>query len=137
MVFGRDASAQAARRAPVRCDRVATTSFEFGRTGGNLRGTSIRIGPDGAISRRLTGGAWVPADSAIPRDAVTGLARVAWTNGFTGLPTAPSRPTRNPDIARDYIDVRSGCGTKHVESAPGEGAPLFRELLALLTLVAR
>lgn len=96
----------------------------------------MRIGTDGAVSR-LVQGAWVPVDSAIARDAVTGLARVAWSNGFTRLPAAPSRPTRNPDVARDYIDVRSSCGTKHVESAAGEGAAPFKELLALLTLVAR
>jgi len=137
MILGRDVNAQASRRASSTCDRIATTSFEFGRTGGNLRGTSIRIAADGAVSRRLAGGAWVPADSAVPRDAVTGLARIAWTNGFTRLPTAPSRPTRNPDIARDYIDVRSNCGTKHVESAPAESARPFRELFSLLTLAAR
>jgi hypothetical protein len=48
------------------------------------------------------------------------------------LPTAPTRPTRNPDAARQYIELHSACGAKHVEYASGEGAPEFRELYTKL-----
>ncbi|MEO7457465.1 MAG: hypothetical protein ABIY52_14465 [Gemmatimonadaceae bacterium] len=118
------------------CDRTGTTSFELGRTGGNLRSDGTRIGADGRITKQVNG-AWVAVGTPASRDAVAGLARLAWSNGFTKLPTAPTKPTRNPDAARDYIDVHSACGSKHVEYANGEGAPPFRELLALLQLMAR
>jgi hypothetical protein len=53
------------------------------------------------------------------------------------LPTAPTRPTRNPDAARQYIDLHSACGAKHVEYASGEGAPVFRELYTRLDAVTQ
>jgi hypothetical protein len=113
------------------CDRVGTTVISFGQTGGNIRPGGIRIGVDGTVTRTDDSVSGSPA--ALSRDAVRGLARLAWTSEFTALPPAPTRPTRNPDAAREFIELRSPCGSKHVEYAAGEGAPIFRELYALLT----
>ncbi|MEP7002486.1 MAG: hypothetical protein ABI969_18490 [bacterium] len=135
-LLGRDVEAQVSRRAPARCERIATTTFEFGRTGGNIRSTAVRVDTSGAISR-LVGAVWTPSESGVPRDAVMGLARIAWSTAFTQLPSAPTKPTRNPDAARDYIDVKSACGSKHVEAVPDASAPAFRELLALLRIATR
>ncbi len=128
---------QRARRTSVACDRIGTATIEFGRTGGNIKPAATRLMPDGSVSQRANGGAWTPSAKTVPRDVVAGLARFAWTGGFTKLPTAPSRPTRNPDAARDFIELRSACEAKHVEYAGGEGAPVFREILALLQAVTR
>ena len=49
-----------------------------------------------------------------------------------GLPSAPSRPTPNPDAARDFIELHSACGRKHVEFQGGGGSPEFQRLLAAL-----
>jgi hypothetical protein len=69
--------------------------------------------------------------------ALRDLARRAWTGGFVRLPTAPTRPTRNPDAARQYIEIHSACGAKHVEYVSGEGAPVFRELYTRLDALTR
>ncbi len=126
----------AAQHAP-RCDRVTTTAIAFGRTGGNLKPAAQRLNADGSLSQRAEGGPWTLTGRTLSRDTVAGLARLAWTGGFSRLPTAPTKPTRNPDAARDFIELHSACGSKHVEYAGGEGAPLFRELLSLLQAVTR
>ena len=92
---------------------------------------------DGSLSQRVDGGDFTPIGRGVARDAVAGLARMAWSGGFTRLPTAPTRPTHNPDAARDFVEIQSACGHKHVEYAGGEGAPAFRELLALLQAIKR
>ena len=123
--------------AAVRCDRVGTTTITFGRTGGSIKPAALRVNVDGSLSQRVDGGDFTPSGRRLTRDAVAGLARLAWSGGFTTLPTAPTKPTRNPDAARDVIEIQSACGRKHVEYAAGEGAPAFRELLALLQAVTR
>ena len=128
-----------AQRSPVvpGCDKVGTTSIEFGRTGGSIKPAALRVSVDGSLLQRVDGGEFGSTGRTLSRDAVTGLARLAWSGGFTRLPTAPTKPTHNPDAARDFIDIRSACGHKHVEYAGGEAAPAFRELLALLQAVTR
>ena len=122
---------------PVRCDRVGTTTITFGRTGGSIKPAAIKLDVDGSVSRRADGGEFTATARPLSRDAVAGLAHLAWSGGFTRLPTAPTRPTSNPDAARDFIEIQSSCGRKHVEYAGGEGAPAFRELLSLLQAVTR
>jgi hypothetical protein len=68
----------------------------------------------------------------VSRQTLRALARRAWHGGFTRLPTAPTHPTRNPDAARQYIEIHSACGAKHVEYADGDAAPAFRELYTRL-----
>jgi len=133
MLLGPAATAEAQRRrSTTACDPTTSTSFTFGLTGGNLRPTGFRIAPTGAIAS-------VP-DTAAARSitpaAVSALARLAWSQEFTVLPEAPTRPTRNPDAVREFIDVVSACGRKHVEYASGEGARAFRELYDLLVALA-
>ena len=121
----------------ARCDKVGTTTITFGRAGGNIRPAALRLNVDGSLSQRVDGGDFTSTGRTVARDAVAGLAHLAWAGGFTRLPTAPTQPTRNPDAARDFIELQSACGRKHVEYAGGEGAPAFREVLALLQAVTR
>jgi hypothetical protein len=121
----------------ARCDRIGTTSISFGRTGGNIRPTGVRILANGAV-RDLGDTSDPPrAMTRVPVADVRRLARRAWTGAFARLPTAPRRPTSNPDAARDFIELRSACGRKHVEYQGGTGAPEFRRLLAELDSLTR
>jgi hypothetical protein len=125
------AASAAYAQAPAsrRCDRIATTTITFGRTGGNLRGSTTRIATDGTVTRD---GEPATPPRPLSRDVVSGLARLAWSGGFATLRAAPTRPTRNPDESRDYIEVKSACGTKHVETVREQAPAAFRELLAML-----
>ena len=124
-----------AQRAP--CARIGTTAISFGRTGGNLRPSGVRILANGAV--RDLGDTEDPprAINRVPVAELRRVARRAWTGPFVKLPTAPSRPTPNPDAARDFIELRSACGSKHVEYQGGTGATEFRRLLAELDALTR
>jgi hypothetical protein len=128
-VCGLAAQTGAATAPASRCDRTAATSFTYGRTGGSIRPTATRIAAAGSAAAGDSGATVVTVSAA----ALNGLARLARAGGFATLPVAPTRPTPNPDAARDFIELRSACGTKHVEYAAGTGAPVFRELYGLLT----
>lgn len=127
----------AQRTTRVRCDRIATTSISFGRTGGNIRPSGVRILANGVV--RDIGDTSEPprAVAKVPVAELRRIARRAWTGPFVRLPTAPTRPTPNPDAARDFIELRSKCGTKHVEYQGGTGAPEFQRLLATLDSLTR
>jgi hypothetical protein len=127
----------AQRTTRARCDRVATTSISFGRTGGNIRPSGVRILPNGVV--RDIGDTSEPprAVHKVPVAELRRVARRAWMGPFVRLPTAPTRPTPNPDAARDFIELRSKCGTKHVEYQGGTGAPEFQRLLATLDSLTR
>jgi hypothetical protein len=134
-----DASAQghadASRRG--RCDPVSSTSFTFGLTGGNLKPSGLHIAASGKVSPVGDGASPAPLQGTVSTRALRDLARRAWKSGFTRLPTAPTHPTRNPDAARQYIEVHSACGAKHVEYATGEAAPAFRDLYTRLETLTR
>ena len=132
---GAQRAAQAPACKPIPIDHGP--AITFGREGGNIRPRSFAIWSDGRIT---------PADSAAVRDtisaiapaAVAALARLARTGGFWALaPRAIRRPTRNPDAARDFIDVQLTCGRHRVEYIGGRGPPAFAELLALLGALVR
>ena len=127
----------AQRSTRVRCDRIATTSISFGRTGGNIRPSGVRILANGVV--RDIGDTSEPprAVAKVPVAELRRIARRAWTGPFVRLPTAPTRPTPNPDAARDFIELRSKCGTKHVEYQGGTGAPEFQRLLVTLDSLTR
>jgi hypothetical protein len=93
------------------CRRETTTSFTFGNVGGTLVPTGLEISRAGQV-----------------RDSVIAAARFAWRSGFARLPTAPTKPTRNPDAARHFIELHSDCGTKHVEYGPGDESSVFQQL---------
>lgn len=115
------------------CDRVATTSIAFGRTGGNIRPERFLLRADGSLVRDDTTASSL---ATVMTARVRTLARRGWTGPFAKLRPAPTHPTRIPDAARDFVELRSACGTKHVEYAMGEGPPAFRELYnALASLV--
>jgi len=131
------APVRAQRATRARCDRIATTSISFGRTGGNLRPSGVRILSNGVV--RDIGDTSDPprAVTKVPVPELRRIARRAWTGPFVRLPTAPTRPTPNPDAARDFIELRSRCGSKHVEYQGGTGAPEFQRLLARLDSLTR
>jgi len=120
----------------ARCDRVATTSIAFGRTAGNLRPQGYLLRADGTLVRDDSAASPIGQVDTI---RARRLARRGWEGPFVKLRPAPTRPTRIPDAARDFVELRSACGTKHVEYVMGEGPPAFRELydtLAAMVLPA-
>jgi hypothetical protein len=135
LVAGAPADAQRAH--PARCDRVGTTAISFGRTAGNIKPTGVRIAANGVVRQLGAPSAAMPAPSMVPVADLRRLAQRAWTGPFVRLPAAPTRPTPNPDAARDFIELRSACGAKHVEYQSGTGAPEFRRLLAQLDTLTR
>jgi hypothetical protein len=117
-----------------RCNRVATTSIAFGRTAGNLKPQGYLLRADGTLVRDDSSASRM---GKVDTARVRRLARRGWEGPFVKLRPAPTRPTRIPDAARDFVELRSACGTKHVEYVMGEGPPAFRELydtLAALVL---
>lgn len=126
------AEAAAAQRAA--CDRVATTSIAFGRIAGNIRPEVVLLRADGGLVKGDSAAATPFA--VVPVARVRRIARRGWNGAFARLRTAPSRPTRIPDAARDFVELRSACGTKHVEYVMGEGPPAFRALYDSLAALA-
>ena len=117
------------------CDRVATTSIAFGRTAGNIKPDALLLRVDGTLVRDDSASSSPPLATVSPAE-VQRLARRGWTGPFAKLREAPTRPTRNPDAARDFVELRSACGIKHVEYVMGEGPPAFRELHDALAAIA-
>jgi hypothetical protein len=124
-----------AKRAP-RCDTIATTSIAFGRTAGNIMPTGLRITPSGAVRAMSDSGNVGPAARTIPTAELRRLATRAWRGPFARLPTAPTRPTPNPDMARDFVELRSACGRKHVEMPANQEPAAFRKLFTQLQAAA-
>ena len=116
----------------ARCDRVATTSIAFGRTAGNLRPQGYLLRVDGTVVRDDSTASPI---GVVDTARVRRLARRGWEGPFARLRPAPTRPTRIPDAARDFVELRSACGTKHVEYVTGEGPPAFRELYDTLAAI--
>lgn len=115
------------------CDHVATTSIAFGRTAGNLRPEGFLLRADGTLVRDDSSATLL---AKVGKAEVRRLARRGWTGPFVKLRPAPTRPTRIPDAARDFVELRSACGTKHVEYVMGAGPPAFRELYDVLASLA-
>ena len=116
----------------AQCDRVATTSIAFGRTGGNIRTEGYLLRADGTLVRDDSTASKI---DRVDTARVRRLARRGWTGPFAQLRPAPTRPTRIPDAARDFVELRSACGTKHVEYVMGGGPPAFRELYDALAAI--
>lgn len=125
---GQPAAAQHAR-----CDRVATTSIAFGRTAGNIRPDAFLLRTDGTLVHDDSTAS--PVATVAPAE-VRRIARRGWTGPFARLRPAPTHPTRIPDAARDFVELRSACGTRHVEYVMGQGPRAFRELYDTLAAVA-
>lgn len=126
---------QLPRCAPVPVERGATITF--GREGGNIRPRSFSIYADGLITA-ASGDASRDSIAEISTAAVAALARLARIGGFWKLlPPVIRRPTRNPDAAREFVEVALSCGRKRAEYASGAAPAAFSEYLALLAAVAR
>ena len=132
-------SAQATHRSVAQnCAPRATPrgpAFVFGNEGGNLKRSASKLWANGSV--QLAGGRRTAPDAAIA-DSVVALARFARQSSFWTT-TAPriTRPTRNPDMARHYLEVHLRCGTKR-SLFPADAEPAaFHELLTRLTAVAQ
>lgn len=126
---------QSRRCVPVPVERGATVTF--GRVGGNIRPRSFAIYADGRIT---VASADSTRDSiaVISVAAVAALARLARSGGFWELrPPTIRRPSRNPDAAREFVEVTLTCGRKRAEYVAGAEPAVFSEYLALLAAVAR
>ena len=132
------AAAQGARRPPTKscAPRAAAhgPAFVFGNEGGNMKRSATKLWADGSV--QVVPGRRTAPDPAIA-DSVAALARFARQSAFWTT-TAPriTRPTRNPDMARHYLEAHLQCGTKRsLYPADAEPAP-FHELITRLTAVA-
>jgi hypothetical protein len=134
LLYTPEASAQRSshRRRATRCDTVATTSIAFGRTGGNIMPSGLIVATNGAVRALADSASGGPGVRTMPTANLRRLAARAWRGPFVRLPTAPTRPTHNPDVARDFVELRSACGRKHVE-VPADSEPAaFREIFTQL-----
>jgi len=133
------ARAQGVRRpAATSCPPRAAVhgaAFVFGNDGGNLRPSATRLWADGSV--RGHGGSRT-APNAMIADSVRELARFARRSAFWTTAAPPiTRPTRNPDMAREYIEAHLQCGAKRsLYPADAEPAP-FRELHRRLATIAK
>jgi hypothetical protein len=119
-----------------RCDTIATTSITFGRTGGNITPAGLRIAASGAVTSLADRAGVGSSARAVPVDELRRLAALGWRGRFVRLPTAPTRPTHNPDVARDFVELRSACARKHVEVPADQEPAAFRALFTQLETVA-
>lgn len=130
------AGAQAVGRAASCTARLAShgPTFVFGNEAGTLHPRTIRLWVDGSMqdgNRARTRGSPAVADS------VRSLARDARRSEFWSMQSpAITRPTRNPDIAREYIDASLTCGRHHLLYPADEEPAAFSQLLLRLEAVA-
>ena len=132
------ASAQGAgRQAAKSCAPRGTAHgpvFVFGNEGGNLKRSATKLWADGSV--QVLPGRQSAPDPAIA-DSVAALARFARQSSFwrTNAPRI-TRPTRNPDMAREYVEAHLQCGTKR-SLYPADAEPAaFHELITRLATVA-
>ena len=106
----------------------------FGNEGGNLKRTATRLWANGSV--QLAGGRRTGPDAALA-DSVAALARFTRQSAFwtTAAPRI-TRPTRNPDMAREYVEAHLQCGARRsLYPADAEPEP-FHELYRRLTNIA-
>ena len=122
----RSCAPRAAGRGPV---------FIFGTEGGNLRRSATKLWIDGSVKPEA--GGRTAGDAALA-DSVSALARFARQSSFwTTIAPRITRPTRNPDMARHYVEVHLRCGVKR-SLYPADAEPTeFRELFSRLSALAR
>lgn len=108
-------------------------TFFFGNEGGNLKRSGTRVWADGSI--QTGAGPRTAADRALA-DSVVALARLARQSAFWTTTARPiTKPTRNPDMARHFVEVHLRCGTKGAlypaDSEPAAFHELFERLGAI------
>jgi hypothetical protein len=126
---------------PAACPPRPTANgpaFIAGNEAGNLKHSSMKLWADGSVQVR--GGPRSAPDTAIA-DSVATLAAFARGSAFWARIAAPiARPTRNPDMARHYVEAHLRCGTKRslypADAEPADFHTLFSRLAALARLAS-
>ncbi len=107
-------------------------SISFGRSGGNIRPTQVKIYGDGTVTYK---GVTPPVASySIAPEAVLGLQRLADAEGFLTMPALITGGQVLPDEATLSITVRAGCTTM-TKNVKAHGSQLggFTELYDTLS----
>ena len=109
-------------------------AFVFGNGGGNLKRSFTRLWADGSL--QPASGRRSPPNAALD-DSVAALARFARESAFwTTIAPRITRPTRNPDMARHFLEVHLRCGAK-TSVYPADAEPAaFHELFTRLTAIS-
>ncbi|MFL5563427.1 MAG: hypothetical protein ACJ79K_18325 [Gemmatimonadaceae bacterium] len=140
------AHAQATRRATTAAahdcaPRAASrgAAFAWGNEGGTLKRRANRLWADGSI--QPAGGARTAPNGALA-DSARVLAAEARRSPFWTTKSPPiTRPTRNPDLAREYVEVHLRCGSHRAlymaDAEPPAFAALVRRLNAIIGLATR
>ena len=126
-------SISAAQPSAARASRHSGAVFTFGRSGGNIQPFTVVIARDGSIS---SSGA-APASLA-PRaslDAVDGLVALARAEDFYALPTLVLCPGSLPDVAGQFVTIKTGTASKKV-TVRGSCRTGFTQLYAVVSAVA-
>jgi hypothetical protein len=134
-IAGGSAGAQESGRAAPCTARVSNgPTFVFGNEAGTLHPRTIKLWADGSM--RVGASARTAPDSILA-DSVRTLARDAHRSAFWTTVAPPiTRPTRNPDVTREYIDALLSCGHRHSLYPADEEPVAFRELLRRLHAIA-
>jgi hypothetical protein len=111
-------------------------AFVRGNQGGTLRPHAVRLWADGSV--RTGAHARTTANQAIA-DSVRAIATDVRHSALWGTIAPPiTRPTRNPDVAREYIEVSLTCGHRRwlypADETPAAFDALSRRLDALARL---
>ncbi len=101
-----------------------TTSFAFGRTGGNIAPFTVTISNSGAIS---ASGAVKPKATTVGPAARARLAGLLTKTRFTRLPPTTRCRGTLPDIAANFITV-SSAGKSHTVLVHGDCSTRFTAL---------
>ncbi len=88
-----------------------TTSFAFGRTGGNIAPFTVTISTSGAVS---VSGPVKPRVTVVGRAARVRLAGLLETTRFFGLPPTTRCRGALPDVASNFVTVRRAGTTRTV-----------------------
>jgi hypothetical protein len=110
-------------------------TFFFGNEGGNLKRSGIRLWANGSV--QVGSGRHTAPDPALA-DSVAALAGFARRSAFWTTTARPiTKPTRNPDMARHFVEARLRCGTKSALYAADNEPAAFHELFARLTGITK
>jgi hypothetical protein len=114
--------------------RQVSASFAFGRTGGNIRPFTVRIGKDGRLT--TTGPVAVADPVAVLSPALRGgLAKLAQAEGFFAMPALILCNGVNPDVAARFVTISAGGKTRTV-TVRGTCRTAFEELYAVIAAAA-
>ena len=89
----------------------ASTSFAFGRTGGNIEPFTVTIAADGTVRAR---GPVRPSKQRLSARQLVSLLAVLKAERFSSLPGATHCSGALPDFASNFVTVRTGAATKTV-----------------------